>query len=97
MGKMTFVVDYPDGQEPAVSAATDILGGKLLSFAFKDTSEDYTWRSVSEVQPPEGEYVFVHDGDDASVGCSVASEWRNAKGCGYLYPITYWMPIPEIE
>lgn len=34
MGKMTFVVDYPDGQEPAVSAATDILGGKLISAAF---------------------------------------------------------------
>jgi hypothetical protein len=39
MGKMTFVVDYPDGHEPAVSAATDILGGKLVSAAFADTTE----------------------------------------------------------
>jgi len=39
MGKMTFVVDFPDGQEPVVSAATDILGGKLLSAAFKDATE----------------------------------------------------------
>jgi len=41
MGLMTFVVDFPDGQEPAVSAATDILGGKLVSAAFSDTTERY--------------------------------------------------------
>ncbi|SQA96706.1 Uncharacterised protein [Cedecea neteri] len=29
MGKMTFVVDFPDGQEPPVSAGTKILGGKV--------------------------------------------------------------------
>lgn len=39
MGKVTFVVDFPDGQEPVVSAATDILGGKLLSVAFKDATQ----------------------------------------------------------
>lgn len=39
MGKVTFVVDFPDGQEPVISAATDILGGKLLSVAFKDATE----------------------------------------------------------
>lgn len=39
MSKMTFVVEFPDGQEPVVSAATDILGGKLLSAAFKDATE----------------------------------------------------------
>lgn len=39
MGKVTFVVDFPDGQEPVISAATDILGGKLLSAAFKDATE----------------------------------------------------------
>lgn len=39
MGKVTFVVDFPDGREPAVSAATDILGGKLLSVAFKDATQ----------------------------------------------------------
>lgn len=41
MGKVTFVVDFPDGQEPAVSAAIDILGGKLVSAAFADTTERY--------------------------------------------------------
>ncbi|OFC58162.1 hypothetical protein WKI72_16150 [Candidatus Erwinia dacicola] len=41
MSKMTFVVDFPDGQEPTVSAATDILGGKLVSAAFADIAERY--------------------------------------------------------
>ncbi|EOS93101.1 hypothetical protein ETR_21002 [Erwinia tracheiphila PSU-1] len=39
MGKITFVVDFPDDKEPAVSAATDILGGKLISVAFSDLRE----------------------------------------------------------
>ncbi|RAP70853.1 hypothetical protein [Candidatus Erwinia dacicola] len=39
MGKITFVVDFPDGQEPAVSGATDILGGKLVSAAFFDKAD----------------------------------------------------------
>lgn len=39
MSKMTFVVEFPDGQEPVISAATDILGGKLLSAAFKDATQ----------------------------------------------------------
>ena len=94
MGKMTFVVDFPDGQEPTVSAATDILGGQLISFAFKDSSEDYVWRSVAEVLPPEGEYVFVHNGEYSSVGCCIIGEWSDSEGFGYIDPVTHWMPIP---
>jgi len=41
MGKMTFVVDFPYGKERAVSATTDILGGRLISAAFTDTVERY--------------------------------------------------------
>ncbi|WP_368878093.1 hypothetical protein [Proteus mirabilis] len=36
MGKMTFVVEYEDGNEPSVNAGTEILGGKLLSVGFDD-------------------------------------------------------------
>ncbi|MEA1065705.1 hypothetical protein [Erwinia sp. HR93] len=39
MGKMTFVVDYPDGQEPPVSAGSDIYGGTLVSASFHDAIE----------------------------------------------------------
>lgn len=30
MGKVTFVVDFEDGEEPMVSAATEILGGETF-------------------------------------------------------------------
>jgi hypothetical protein len=38
MGKVTFVVEYPDGQEPSVGFNTSILGGQILSVAFSDMS-----------------------------------------------------------
>ncbi|CNJ55747.1 Uncharacterised protein [Yersinia rohdei] len=37
MGKMTFVVEFEDGKEPAVNKATDILGGQLIRVAFRDS------------------------------------------------------------
>lgn len=49
MGKMTFVIDYPDGHEPPVSADTDILGGKLVSVAFADTTEHYDLTMVARL------------------------------------------------
>ncbi|MGX5053139.1 hypothetical protein ACWKX9_05690 [Enterobacter asburiae] len=51
MGKVTFVVDFPDGQEPPVSAGTDILGGKVDMVAWRDISEDARWRT-GEICPP---------------------------------------------
>lgn len=97
MGKMTFVVDYPDGQEPAVSAATDILGGKLVSAAFKDLTEDNSWRSVTESMPTDSNYVIVHNGDYASIGRFIYDDWWDSDGGGFFIPVTHWMPIPEIE
>lgn len=32
----TFVVEYEKGKEPAVSGATEILGGRLVYVAFED-------------------------------------------------------------
>ncbi|OJB95763.1 hypothetical protein [Yersinia ruckeri] len=37
MGKMTFVVEFEDGKEPAVNKGTDILGGQLIRAAFRDS------------------------------------------------------------
>ncbi|MEA1064561.1 hypothetical protein ACFSFZ_02400 [Mixta tenebrionis] len=52
MGKMTFVVDYPDGQEPPVSAGSDIYGGTLVSASFHDAIEsgDYIASFLSYLQ-----------------------------------------------
>lgn len=41
MGKVTFVVDFEDGEEPAVSAATKILGGRLSSVLWGDYRDDF--------------------------------------------------------
>lgn len=97
MSKMTFVVDFPDGLEPSVSAGTDILGGGLVSVAFKDLTEDYGWRSVTESMPTDSEYVLVHNGDYASVGRFIYGEWWDSDGGGFFIPVQHWMPIPIIE
>lgn len=97
MGKMTFVVDFPDGREPAVSAATDILGGKLISANFSDLREQWTWRSASDTPAPEGEYVAVSDGECCYVGRFVSGEWRASGGRSFLSPVVHWMPLPEID
>lgn len=36
MAKFTFVVEFDDGMEPAISGSTKILGGNLVFCAFKD-------------------------------------------------------------
>lgn len=36
MSKYTLVVEFEDGKEPAVSGATEILGGRLSFVAFED-------------------------------------------------------------
>ena len=41
MGKVTFVVDFKDGDKPAVSAATEILGGRLSAVLWADYRDDF--------------------------------------------------------
>lgn len=40
MSKVTFVFDYPDGKEPAISAGMTYLGGKIVSASFSDLSAE---------------------------------------------------------
>lgn len=35
MSKMTFVVEFEDGKEPAISSGTSILGGKLVGVSWE--------------------------------------------------------------
>ena len=39
MSKVTFVVDFEDGKEPAVHSKMSILGGELTSVAWRDALE----------------------------------------------------------
>ncbi|HAG2017431.1 TPA: hypothetical protein G8V52_000675 [Salmonella enterica] len=41
MGKVTFVVYFGDGEEPAVSMATEILGGRLSAVLWADYRDDF--------------------------------------------------------
>lgn len=37
MGKVTFVVDFKDGQEPTITFGDKILGAKIVAVAFYDS------------------------------------------------------------
>lgn len=41
MGKVTFVVDFKDGEEPAVSMVTEVLGGRLSAVLWSDYRDDF--------------------------------------------------------
>ena len=41
MGKVTFVVEFQDGKEPAVNGQTEILGGRLSSILWADYRDDF--------------------------------------------------------
>lgn len=36
MGLMTFVVEYPEGQEPPIHSGMDVAGGKLVAASWSD-------------------------------------------------------------
>ena len=40
MGYITLVVEYPDGEEPAICKGMNRNGGKLVSASFKDLAEE---------------------------------------------------------
>lgn len=57
MGRMTFVVEFEDGKEPAVFADMGIEGGRLVAAGFHDYREDLlTEDEVSAVIGTFGEY-----------------------------------------
>ncbi|ATF92394.1 hypothetical protein [Cedecea neteri] len=102
MGKMTFVVDFPDGQEPAVSAGTDILGGKVEMVAWRDISEDNAWQRVEKCQPGPGVMVLLSDG--VNVGTAFIDRhggWRWTPGGEAVSEsdLVLWreVPYPEVD
>ncbi len=49
MSKITFVFEYPDGQEPSIGAGMTYLRGKIVSASFTDLAEE-NYRLESEVE-----------------------------------------------
>lgn len=41
MGKVTFVVEFKDGEEPTVNGGTEILGGRLSAVLWSDYRDDH--------------------------------------------------------
>jgi hypothetical protein len=82
MGKVTFVVEYEDGKEPAVNGHTEILGGRLCRVAWLDVialdNEDGEtandgWNSVLDCLPPANTNVLLFD----SGGEGLLIGWRS--------------------
>lgn len=79
MGKVTFVVDFIDGLEPQVSADTAILGGELVSVAWRDTANGKAI-PVTESLPPENESALLFDANGEGWIIGWRSMWRMLGG-----------------
>ncbi|WP_223665671.1 hypothetical protein [Serratia sp. JSRIV002] len=79
MGKVTFVVDFIDGLEPQVSADTAVLGGKLVSVAWRDTAGGKAI-PVTESLPPENESALLFDANGEGWIIGWRSMWRTLGG-----------------
>ncbi|ELX1420921.1 hypothetical protein QLC97_000996 [Escherichia coli] len=54
MGKVTFVFEYEDGKEPAVSAGMSFMGGKIVAAAFRDALEE---SEICDEMEPDPDYL----------------------------------------
>lgn len=77
MGKLTFVVDFPEGAEPAVYAGMNFLNGKITAVAFKDLTKETEWRSAVNNPPDKKRVVLLSDGCTACLAyLNEHKEWK---------------------
>lgn len=62
MGKVTFVVVFEDGKEPAVNGHTEILGGRLTSILWADYRDDFF--NSEQVDAVREALKWDNNGDD---------------------------------
>lgn len=74
MGKMTFVVEFEDGEEPPVSKGMDVAGGRVVAAAFYDYRNDYFTDEQKEVIAD----LISHDEMEGYLSSESATE-LNAK------------------
>lgn len=66
MGKVTFVVDFKDGEEPAVSMATEVLGGRLSAVLWADYRDDFfTEEEVDMVRSAFDDVALSEDEEES--------------------------------
>lgn len=91
MSKMSFIVEFEDGKEPAIGFATDILGGKLLSFAFSDIRP--VWHPA-KVEPPYMQPLLVLL-DNGTHRIDIFDESLGWRGANIYTYVTHWMEITD--
>ena len=109
MGKVTFVVEFEDGKEPAVGADTGILGGQLVAVAWRDLINDEAI-SVDVELPSANNEVLLFDANGEgwvigwrsmwmAMGQKETGEWEWSFQLDGLkhedVQITHWASIPE--
>lgn len=109
MGKVTFVVEFEDGKEPAVHSGMAVLDGKLIGVAWKDTTEEQLV-SVADRLPAPNDTVLLYDANGEGWIIGWRSVWYGPgqKETGqweWTYQIddldaeemniTHWAPMPD--
>jgi len=110
MGKMTFVVEFEDSNEPAVHSRMNILGGELVSVAWKNALQSNVFL-VSESLPAPDESVLLFDSNGEGWVIGWRSVWlseclKETDDWEWSYQIerlddedmiiTHWSPIPAV-
>lgn len=108
MSKVTFVVEYEDGKEPTVGAATQVHGGKLVSVAWRDAVNEQL-NLVANGLPPANTTTLLFDSNGEgwllgwrsmwhSMGGKETGAWQwsfQIEGLSHEdVNITHWLAIP---
>ncbi|XBS71121.1 hypothetical protein ABK905_09200 [Acerihabitans sp. KWT182] len=92
MSRYTYVVEYPDGQEPAVNSGMQVAGGRLVAMNFSDALAEPIARPLSEWKADDRTVVWWYwengewAAEPAWIGRPTDSDWP-----GYH---THWTPHP---
>lgn len=63
MGKMTFVVEFEDGEEPPVSAGMQFHGGRVTAASWSDYRDDFfTDKQNDQISNAIGNVPFGNEG-----------------------------------
>ncbi len=109
MSKVTFVVDFEDGKEPAVHSRMNILGGELAAVAWRDSLKSNVV-SVGDYLPAANQQVLLFDANGEgwvigwrsvwlSEGMKETGDWEWSYQIDSLddeeMNITHWAPTPS--
>ncbi|AJB82321.1 DUF551 domain-containing protein [Enterobacter hormaechei] len=110
MSKVTFVVDFEDGKEPAVHSRMNILGGELAAVAWRDAIKSEVV-SVNDGLPAPNQQCLLFDANGEGWVIGWRSVWLSdcmteTGDWDWNYQIeslddeemniTHWAPTPPV-